>query len=310
MYYLDEIEYKLLIHDLLPRTRENPIDDRLRGWNWHQPPVRPYSFELQLPIWEIAGSICPTYRDVWIRRKVLRKKLFTTSKQAEGVIIHKIVSHVFKEAKKLIYSGDYSDLKNALLPGVKELVDNEVKYISELVENIDANKIKEFALQVADWEMLRIEGRINTVKAKYPYIDEEGLVSLAVPVSLEMPVDGRLLGLSSMLRVDASWLPGGLIYEIKTGYREKWHKLQVAGYALALESIYERPVDIGVVVYVNRAVEGIRVNRDIFVVSDDLRSRFLEKRDEIQMLLLKGEEPRIPDKCPRKCLFRNICLGE
>jgi len=310
MYYLDEIEYKLLIHDLLPQTRQNPIDDRLRGWNWFQSPVRPYSFELQLPIWEIASSICPTYRDVWIRRKVLRKKLFTTTRQAEGVIIHKTVSHVFKKAKKLIYSGDYSMLREALLSDVKNIIDNEINYVKNLVENLDIEKLREFAYSVAEWEVLRIESKINDVKAKYPYIDEERLVSLALPISLEMPVDGRLLGLSNMLRVDASWLPGGLIFEVKTGYREYWHKLQVAGYALALESIYERPADIGVIVYVNRTVDGIRVSREIFIISDDLRSRFLEKRDEIQMVLLRDSEPKIPDRCPRKCLFRKICLGE
>lgn len=310
MYYLDEIEYKLLIHDLLPQTRQNPVDDRLRGWNWFQPPLRPYSFELQLPIWEIAGSICPTHRDIWIRRKLLRKKMFTTARQAEGVVIHKVVSHVFKQAKKMIYTGDYAGLREALLSDSEKMIDNEIEYVRSMVENLDTEYLKDFAKNVAEWEILRIIGRINDVKAKYPYIDEEGLVNLAVPLSLELPVDGRLLGLSSMLRVDASWLPGGLVFEIKTGYREYGHKLQIAGYALALESVYERPIDIGVIVYVGRTHDGIRVKREIFIVDDDLRSEFLERRDEIQMMLLKDKEPQPPKKCPKRCLFRRICFGE
>lgn len=310
MYYLDEIEYKLLIHDLLPQTRQNPVDERLRGWNWYQPPLRPYSFELQLPIWEIAGSICPTHRDVWIRRRILRKKLFTTSRQAEGVVIHKAVSYVFKKAKKLIYTGDLSCIRDSILDDAEKMIEAEIEYIKNLSEDLETGSLKKFANNVVEWETQRIISRINDVKAKYPYIDEEGLVSLAVPLSLELPVDGRLLGLSSMLRVDASWLPGGIVFEVKTGYRDYSHKLQVAGYAIALESIYERPVDIGVVVYVGRTHDGIRVNREIFIVDDDLRSEFLERRDEIQMMLLKDKEPGIPEKCPRRCLFRRICLGE
>lgn len=310
MYYLDEIEYKLLIHDLLPRTRSNPVDDRLRGWNWFQSPVRPYSFEIRLPIWEIASSTCPTYRDIWIRRMVLKKKLFTSQRQVEGIIIHKIVSHMFKKAKKLVYSSDYGAIRDALLSGIDGFIEKEIRGLMNNVENLDTDKLKKFAKNIAEWEALRIESRINDVRVKYPYIDEEGLVSLTLPFSLEMPVDGKLIGLSSMLRVDASWLPGGIVFEIKTGYHEYWHKLQVTGYALALESVYERPIDIGVIVYVSQAGENIRVSRDIFIISDDLRSGFLEKRDEIQMLLTRKIEPEIPKKCPGKCLFRKYCLGE
>lgn len=310
MYYLDQIEYKLLIRDLLPRVRSNPIDDRLRGWNWYNPPIRPYTSEIQLPIWEIASSICPTYRDVWIRRKVLRRRIFTTTRQAEGVVIHKVVSYLFKRAKELIYSGDYSNLRDALREDVEKVIDKELEYIKPLAEKLDVEKVREFALRVAKWEIVRIESRINDVIVKYPYIDGEGLVNLALPFSLELPIDGRLIGLSSMLRVDASWLPGGIIYEVKTGYKEYWHKLQVAGYALALESVYERPVDIGVIAYASYSGHGIRVSREIFIVSDELRSKFLEKRDDIQMMLMNNKEPKIADKCPRRCVFRSICLGE
>ncbi len=310
MYYLDEIEYKLLIHDLLPQTRQNPVDERLRGWNWHQPPLRPYSFDLRLPIWEIAGSICPTHRDVWLRRKVLKKPLFTTFGQAEGVVIHRVVSHIFKTAKKMIYMGDHSSMRDALVDEARKAADEAINHIKEISDNIDANYLRSFAYLLAEWEAVRIEGRVNDVKAKYPYIDEEGIVNLALPISLELPIDGRLLGLSNMLRADASWLPGGLVFEVKTGYREHNHKLQVTGYALALESVYERPVDIGVLVYVGKTSGGIRVRREIFLVDDGLRSEFLEMRDEIQMMLLKNIEPEIPEKCPRKCLLRRICLGE
>ncbi|MGC8933480.1 MAG: CRISPR-associated protein Cas4, partial [Candidatus Methanodesulfokora sp.] len=81
----------------------------------------------------------------------------------------------------------------------------------------------------------------------------------------------------------------------------------VAGYALAFESFFEMPVDIGCVVYVSEVPEGLRVSRDFFLITDDLRSRFLEKRDELQMMLLKDKEPNRAERCPKNCLFSDIC---
>ncbi len=55
----------------------------------------------------------------------------------------------------------------------------------------------------------------------------------------------------------------------------------MAGYALAFESIFERPVDIGCTVYVSKAGDKIKIDRDFYIVDDYLRSSFLEKRDEL-----------------------------
>ena len=309
MYYLDVIEVKRLTRDLLPRVRENQIDDRLRGWNWFDSPVRPYSNELLLPVWDVATSICPTRRDAWIRHKILRKSVPTTVQQAKGFIVHKIVSSMFLKAKKLVYLG-YEDLRDELIKSAEENLKNELKEMSKNLEikEKDVEELKDFCMKIAKWQATRIESKVFEVKAKYPFLNEESLVQLSFPIATETVVDGSLLGLSKYLRADAAWMLGGIIFDVKLGRREEWHRLQVAGYALAFESVFERPVDIGCTVYVSRAGNGIRIDRDFYIVDDYLRSSFLEKRDELQMTLLRDSEPDVADKCPRYCIFRSYCF--
>ncbi len=310
MYYLDLIEIKRLTRDLLPRAREQQIDERLRGWNWFESPIRPYSSELLLPVWDIACSICPTRRDAWIRHKILKRSIPTTVHQAKGFIIHKLISSMFLKAKKLVYLG-YEDLRDELVRDAEQIT---MRDISDMQKNIefserDVNDLRDFCKQIARWQATRIESKILEVKAKYPFLNEESLVQLSFPIATEVIVDGSLLGLSKYLRADAAWMLGGIVFDIKLGRKEEWHRLQVAGYALAFESVFERPVDIGCTVYVSKVGNSIKIDRDFYVISDYLRSSFLEKRDELQMMLLKDSEPDVASSCPKYCVFRGFCFG-
>ncbi len=309
MYYLDMIEVKRLTRDLLPRARENQIDERLRGWNWFDSPVRPYSSELLLPVWDIACSICPTRRDAWIRHKILKRSVPTTPHQAKGFIVHKIVSSMFIKAKKLVYLGCY-DLRDELIREAEESLKKELNDMKKSVElgERDLKELTDFCSQIARWQATRIESKVLEIKVKYPFINEESLVQLSFPMATEVIVDGSLLGLSRYLRADAAWMLGGMVFDIKLGRKEEWHRLQVAGYALAFESVFERPVDIGCTVYVSKVGGGIRIERDFYIIDDYLRSTFLEKRDELQMILLREKEPDVADRCPSYCTFRSYCL--
>ncbi len=308
MYYLDLVEVKRLMRDLIPRAR-NLIDERLRGWNWFDSPIRPYSYELLLPVWDIACSICPTRRDAWIRHKVLKKSIPTTVHQAKGFVVHKIISSMFLKAKKLIYLG-YEELRDELIKNAEESLKHEISEISKTIQlnEKDVDDLEDFCKKIAKWQATRIESKILEVKAKYPFINEESLVQLSFPIATEVIVDGSLLGLSRYLRADAAWMLGGMIFDIKLGRKEDWHRIQVAGYALAFESVFERPIDVGCTVYISKFGRNLKIERDFYIIDDNLRSVFLEKRDELQMMLIKDEEPNVADKCPKYCMFRDFCF--
>ncbi|MGY0288930.1 MAG: type I-A CRISPR-associated protein Cas4/Csa1 [Candidatus Methanodesulfokora washburnensis] len=305
MYYVDPVEVKKLSRDLLPASRERPVDERLRGWNWFQSPLRPYSSEVPLGVWEISSLVCPTGRDVWIRHKILGKSVPTTPQIARGIVIHKLVSSLFLRAKKMVYMGKY-ELRDELLKESEVIVERELENMRKYAR-LDEEGLKSFCRKIARWEATRIEGKVMEVRAKYPFLNEESLVQIAFPVATELAIDGSLLGLSQYLRTDAAWMFGGIIFDVKTDRKEEWHRLQVAGYALAFESFFEMPVDIGCVVYVSEVPDGLKVFRDFFLITDDLRSKFLERRDELQMMLIRGNEPKKSDRCPRYCFFLDIC---
>jgi CRISPR-associated protein Csa1 len=305
MYYVDPVEVKKLSRDLLPASRERPVDERLRGWNWFQSPLRPYSSEVPLGVWEISSSVCPTGRDVWIRHKILGKSVPTTPQIARGIVIHKLVSSLFLRAKKMVYMGKY-ELRDELLKESEVIVERELENMRKYAR-LDEEGLKSFCRKIARWEATRIEGKVMEVRAKYPFLNEESLVQIAFPVATELAIDGSLLGLSQYLRTDAAWMFGGIIFDVKTDRKEEWHRLQVAGYALAFESFFEMPIDIGCVVYVSEVPDGLKVFRDFFLITDDLRSKFLERRDELQMMLIRGNEPKKSDRCPRYCFFLDIC---
>ena len=68
-------------------------------------------------------------------------------------------------------------------------------------------------------------------------------------------------------------------------------------------------MDIGCTIYVSKVGNSIKIDRDLYIVGNYLRSSFLEKRDELQMMLLKDSEPDVADNCPKYCVFRNYCSG-
>jgi len=90
MYFLSELEHKLLVRKLLPMAREVGVSSDLRGWNWHQPPLKPYYDDVKLPMYAVCSKYCPSDRDIYLGfvEKVRRKLNY---KIALGKILHGVV---------------------------------------------------------------------------------------------------------------------------------------------------------------------------------------------------------------------------
>ena len=122
----------------------------------------------------------------------------------------------------------------------------------------------------------------------------------------EMVVDGSALGLSRYLRIDAL-MEGGIVVELKYGSFRRDYALAVAGYALALESYLEVPIDFGLVIAVNG--DGTKLRMYPIYVDNALRQEFIELRDEAIDILLSDVEPPTPSSCPSTCPYRPYCRG-
>jgi CRISPR-associated protein Csa1 len=136
----------------------------------------------------------------------------------------------------------------------------------------------------------------------------------ALPFLVEHKVDGSLLGLSGLLSVDCYDYLHGVIFDLKYlrpgSTAEPWRRLYSAGYAIALESVYEIPIDVGCVVCISLVNNQLKVSRDLFFIGDDVRGWWLEERDKKLEIVAQKKDPGLPKKCYDACLYLKYCLGD
>ena len=267
-------------------ARNDPVDDDLRGWSWDHPPMKPRAY-LGLGVYEVASRYCPTRRDIWLRRKQCIKG-YPTRQMNTGKIIHGVFDAAVREASKRLLDG---------FPGT--MIYEELMWSARRI-------VEKYTGCGERWAVGLFKTLVLTLIAEAE-IDSAVTGSEAYPLWFtEYRVDGSLLGLSSSLSVDA--LFGGVIVEVKYGRPMDFHKLGLAGYALALESSHEVPYDYGILVYVN-GIPGNRPKIGIkpVYISNPLRRWFLEERDEIIDFLLADKEPGRPVSCSRNCPFYEVC---
>ncbi|QIW22812.1 type I-A CRISPR-associated protein Cas4/Csa1 [Sulfolobus sp. S-194] len=268
----------------LHRIREmDPVPDELRGWHYYSPPVKPRAY-LGLTMSEIAYDYCPTKRDVYLRR-VLNQKGSERAQLVFGQSIHKVFSKAINDVRISYVLGKdpYQIVKESYLES--EFCPQE---ISEYCKKVYGNLILFWSSWLAE------------AKAFYGG-DSVGFL----PWATEVRVDGSAIGLSDRLAVDA--LGEFTVVEVKSGKREEFHRLALAGYALAIESVLELPVDYGLLVYINGFPNDVEIRFESYYISPDMRREILDKRDEVIEMILNGRDPGKPVKCPETCPFYEVC---
>jgi CRISPR-associated protein Csa1 len=302
MYYLSEKEKEILKRSF----GRLEIEDSLRGWSWDSSPVRPYSSKVLLSAWEFS-SPCPSYRDVYLRRK-LGLRMPPLKSQVYGFFVHKIVQKIFLAARRAIYNGSTNildDIRKEV--NVRELVKNYTQQFS--LSDQETEYLVSLGNKIIEYETLRIQARLDDVLATYDNVSEDSLAFLTIPFLIELVVDGRYIGLSKNIRTDSFGL-ASLIYDIKLGKPNFRHRLQVTAYALALEANFLMPVNYGCIVYVRFQNGKLKVHREIFEIDDKLRSQFLEIRDNLQYMLVHDKDPGPAKNCPKTCMYREYCEGK
>lgn len=309
VFYPSPQDYKFLIKEILPRIREMEIDEALRGWNFDRGAVKPLTREILLGVWEVSNTMCKSFRDVWIRHKLLKKPVPMSPEQLEGFICHRIVSVLFCEARRMIYLENYSLSEKLKSEGIK-IFEEEVKRNRWQIQKLelDVERLREKAKALIDFEVPRIQAKVNEFLSKYPKANPDSIATYAIPVFPNLLLDGFFLGLSRNLRADAVSILELAIFDLKLGRKRRDHKLQIAGYAMVFESMFERPVDVGCVVYL-KFKPRIFVEREFFPITESLRAEFLELRDEKQRILLDQIEPQ-PQRTEacKKCAFKELCF--
>lgn len=305
MYFLNDEERKYLLRGLLPKAREMEIADDLRGWNWNHPPLEPL-YDNQLALYEVAGKYCPTGRDVYLRR-VHGVKGSPNGAMARGSAFHKAMADVIVRAKRLVYEkgiGRADEILSSLRVGAEP---NDLSGLN--LPDEEVGEVRHKSQLIREFEADRIAARLQDLLARQPYIGEDSLVSLAIPVVVEQKLDGSFLGMSHHLSADAYLFSEPMILDLKFGSLEKFHRLTTTGYALVMESIYEYPVNIGCLVYGEFKGNRLSIRKDFHIIDDELRQWFIEERDEKMRMVYEENDPGCADNCQDTCPYYRECYS-
>ncbi len=291
VYYLSDIERKVLEKKIRPMTRTVGVTEELRGWGWDRSPLKPYH-EVSLPMYSICGKYCPSSRDVYLRH-VLKKPGEASYPISLGAIVHSTVNGAYKQVRSMNFNPDFDKWYDAR--GFKPQVNPEL--------------IKKYARIVWEHVLANAESRFREAVSSQPYSVEEDMIMTAAPFMIEHKISGNLVGCSGILSVDCYDYLRNIIFDVKVGVRKgdyDFYRLYATGYALVFESIYEVPVDIGGTVFLNFKDDRLLVERDLFHINDNLRSWWIEERDKKSEMVYEEKDPGIA-QCTGRCMYGAIC---
>lgn len=284
-----------MLHQLLPTAREVGVSKELRGWNWHQPPLKPYYDNVKLPMYEVSSKYCPTARDAFLRHV---EKVYPApgAKMALGKILHGVVSdslQTFLQRRSQSFESWWQAVRWNEIPEKPESLADPCRKVWEFVQTTCAAKLAE-------------------ISSRQVHASDSDLMASAVPFLIEHRISGELLGLSDVLSVDCYDFLRAIVFDLKvTGSKEEWHRLYPVGYALVFESVHEVPVDICCIVYLNVDNGKISIQKDLFFASDELRQWWIEERDKKLEIVAERKDPGKPERsqCKEYCMFFNACYG-
>lgn len=306
MYFLSEEERKHLLRFYLPKARELGVAEELRGWCWHQPPLEPV-YNVPLALFEVANRYCESSRDVYLRR-VEKIKEKPNLAMIQGTIFHTAVADILVATKRAIYTYGVSSYQEIIAAIESHPSLNLARWEEELSPEEIALCRNQVEI-VTNFEKARVLARLQEVLIKQPYIGEDSLANLTVPIIIEQKLDGTFLGLSPFLSTDAFIFSEPMVLDLKFDKPRDFHRLTTTGYALVMESLYEFPVNLGCIVYVQFTQDRLLLKRDLHIISDELRQWFLEARDDKMRLVAEALDPGLASSCYETCPYYHVCFG-
>jgi CRISPR-associated protein Csa1 len=236
-----------------------------------------------------------------------------------GTLYHRTLEAVVTSAKRLIYDGITPDLDFGRALGdqassaVEKLVTKEQALIDKAgVNPEELEQVRQNMLKLWRSEACQISAAVVSALSSAPRINADSLVAHAIPLTIEHRIDGSHVGLSRGLSIDAFQSLRPMIMEMKTGKEQEFHRLTLAGYALAFESAFERAVNFGMLAYIrfldDRPVP--YVMRRVYPIDNGLRLQFLQMRDRKLEIVDQQRDPGLPRRCPSACSFFEICRSD
>mgnify|MGYP000384757150 CR=1 FL=1 len=308
MFFLDSLEVDRVLRRL--KSVYGSVSEDLRGWNWSSDVLSPPIEGVYLSVSEVANRYCSTFRDVYLKRVVGTPAPYSY-KTVRGWIYHDVCKKVVEKAKSNLYREGLmngSKLYSSLLIDRGDVIEDMLKEyeVSKHLDQHYLDRLKGEAEILYSFLALQAASRLDRVLSRLLRVDLESVISKVVSVDVERIVNGQLLGLSSELKIDM-FADKRIVVEIKTGDVRDFHKYAVTGYALAVESDLEIPIDYGIVSYIHVRDGYVKIKNKMYFIGDELRREFLEVRDEAFSIINRGMDPGKPSDCPEYCVYYRVC---
>ncbi len=311
MYILPEEIKRRVFRRYRKRSREIVVDERFRGWAWELPPIDP-PYDITLGLSSITSRYCPSMRDIYLKY-VENKRGLRNIKMVEGSLYHAIAAAAVENAKRLVYvlgKVDGNEFGTQMNQISREIIGGMIKRHnkSELITSkFELGRISRNMQWIWDHSTNQIITALQNVLTTQPYIGLDALVNTAIPVVVEQRLDGKNIGLSGHLSSDAFGVEG-IVVDIKTGQKRRFHRLATTGYAMVIESIHEYPVDVGCILYCQFGdTLPPHIEYDVHTIDESLRMEFLEMRDAAMKLVFDQMDPGMPEKCYDGCQYWDDC---
>ncbi len=301
VYFASVDEMRYVQRGLLVEARQHPVLDELRGWGWPGPPLRPV-YARALAVDDVLGGICPTGRDLYLAEEYGEPRLLSRA-AGEGAILKAAIASVLLEGKALIARHGVDAVDH-----LERLAEHAFSQLGSEPAAADPDeRCREHLWRMRAFEARRVLERLADTVLAVGRTGADALAALAVPVHIDVPLSGRWLGLTNRVIADAISFRDGVVFSVQFGPTDERHRLVTAGLALVAESAFERPFDLGCVVYPEVVENRVEVRRDYHVIGDELRQIFIEERDDRMQMLDAGADPGLPAECPVHCPYLQIC---
>ncbi len=292
VYFLSEMDRKVLLNKLLPLAREVGVSTELRGWSWAQEPLKPL-YDAPLPMYLVCSKYCPTGRDAFLKlvKGVSPKPNYALG---QGKLIHGAISDsilAFVNGQSTQFDAWWSRVRAPEIPMLDD-------------------RMRRFASAIWDYTVSSCKVQHDGLAMQQPFASPRDVMATSVPFLVEHKVSGELLGLSGILSPDCYDYLRKIVFDVKVmepGEAPQWMRLYATGYAIVLESIHEVPIDIGCTVFISWNGATPQIKRDLFFINEDLRRWWIEERDAKQECVAQKKDPGLPEACAANCIYWEYC---
>lgn len=306
-----------------------PPSITLRGYEGAPPVAVTGQFIDSEPL-SVGGIVgfCPVHRDLYLR-KIKKNHEADRSGQkswarSAGSLIQEFFEYVYDELKaKKAPSGVGKDPEafrrqvHGLLNTFTRRHQDRFRKLNKKVAtrwDLKEDQLRLLLFNSAIIDLFHLQGALNYARVasngNTPK-DKQALTALKIRQNY---TPAEYLKISPQSTPDLILPKFGAIGDVKTGTMKEEHFWTVAGYALGYESATKQDVDLGVVYMVDTADDCIQSSRSIiFWISDDIRKRFLDRRDRALATLKAAAAPKVLtnrdqiDGFCKRCAFFSVC---